>query len=89
MIKRGQGMSVQTIVVFALAVLVLIVLAMIFIGRYSAGRQQIEFVANPLEYKAACLAKYPRDNAAYENCVKQCEEAAKNKQFLEQCKLEE
>jgi len=87
--KRAQEISIQTIVIVALAVLVLIVIAVIFTQRFGKGQEQINVVTNPLEYKAACLAKNQNDVPAYEACVKRCEDAAKSTppKALAECSL--
>ena len=76
--KKGVEMTISTLVVVALALLVLIVLAIIFTQQFGRGQSQINVVTDPLTYKAGCLANYPNDYAAYAACVARCEaEAAK------------
>jgi hypothetical protein len=87
--RKAQGLSVQSIVIFALAALVMVVLAVFFITRYSRSRQAVDYVQNEWEYKAACLARHQDDKDLYDKCVEQCKKAAENKQFLQQCKLKE
>ena len=78
--KKGVELSIQTIVIVALAVLVLIVIAVIFTQRIGKGQEQLNVVTNPLEYRAACLALYQNDVKSYESCVMACENIAKKKQ---------
>jgi hypothetical protein len=85
--KRGQGLSTEAIVIMAIAILILVVLSIMLFSRYKSGTSAISYVSNPLEYKAACLAKYSQDSEAYGACVSRCETAAKSKQKLDECSL--
>jgi len=92
MLKRGrkaQGLSIQQLVLMALVVLVLVIMGIFFISRYTRARTELKAVTNPLEYKAACLAKYKTDNDGYNECVKRCEDAAKANQPREECSLKD
>ncbi|MBW3012530.1 hypothetical protein KY311_05055 [Candidatus Woesearchaeota archaeon] len=75
--KKAQGISVETMVIVALAVLVLVVVAIFFVQRIGKGESQIDVVTNPITYKAACLSKYQSDTKGYQDCVDKCEKAAK------------
>ena len=65
--KRGQGLSMTTIVVIILAVLVLLVIAIIFLGGTTSLTQKITDFFNPQEAMSVDIA--------IQNCVTWCEQA--------------
>ena len=63
--KKSQGLSLNTIIVAALALLVLIIIAMIFTGRIKLFRESSEdCVANG----GRCVSDDQNAQGEYENC---------------------
>ncbi len=70
--KKGQGLSVQTLVIAALAILVLVIMAIFVVQKGGKSSEKISEVS-ALDIRTRCFGDNPDNIAAYNKCVADCQ----------------